>query len=60
MNEDATIAYADGKVKAELGDDPAREERLSLLVYAPQSDGYRTAIHPVCRPVYPGFVCRRG
>ena len=25
MNEDATIAYADGKVKAELGDDPTRE-----------------------------------
>ncbi len=25
MNEDATASYADGKVKAELGDDPARE-----------------------------------
>ncbi len=30
MNADATASYADGKVKAELGDDPNREGRYSF------------------------------
>ncbi|MBR2791266.1 MAG: S8 family serine peptidase [Erysipelotrichaceae bacterium] len=30
MNDDATLAYSDGKVKAELGDDPDREGKYSF------------------------------
>ena len=54
MEQDATASYADGKIKAELGDDPEREGRIFLFLHGEQSVRQSTVLHHAWGLLHPG------
>ena len=56
MAEDATSGAADGKVKAELKDDPERTGVYSTSFTLNNLTDKEQRYTPLCRPVYPGSI----
>ena len=57
MGEDATKSYADGKIKAELGDDPEKDRPLRVLLLHFQPD--RVGAPTLCLGISLPRICLR-
>ncbi len=55
MDQDATASYADGKIKAELGDDPEKKGEYSFL-HGEQSVRQSTVLHHAWGLLHPGSL----